>query len=889
MVAPTPNKNEKQHFLNHNSPRDRSTRMSDKKSISFMERFGLIRTLLRIIRITVSLAIFILFVGVIGSMSVYFYFARDLPNIKSLGDYQPAVVSEVYAQDGKKIGEFWIQRRLMANLNEMPDILIKAFIASEDARFFEHEGVDVAGIARALWEDAKAGGFVQGASTITQQITRSLLLSRERHLSRKVREAILATRLERNLTKDQILSLYLNEIFLGNRSYGVKAAAQNYFHKELKELTIAEAAMIAGLPQSPSDYNPVKNPKAASQRQKYVLSRMLVQRFITQEEFAKARDETLTIYAATTDKEYNRKFTPYFTEHVRRMLIEKYGEKTLYEGGLKIYTTVDTDMYNAAELAVRNGIEQVDHRQNGWQGPLQTGVEGEEADALCAKVHNDAIAAAEDHFFHIPILAEDLARKDGPTPLQPNKNYSAVVVGNGKDLEIRVGNNVGIIPPANYAWARGKINIGDVIEVRGTSESDQYKLVQTPKLQAALFSIELNTGYVRAMIGGYNYDNSEFNRATQSIRQPGSSFKPFVYAAGLDKGFTYDTPVADTPVAYRVGTREIWSPKNYGGKYSGLGSFASHITASRNVPTVKIGHLIGLHYLTGFARKMGLTSPLNKYLSMSLGANGVYMNDLVTAYARFGSYGKEIQQVYITKIEDLHGNILLQDENNLQTKLKTDEATESDEKAPTTETAKNTESAVPEGYNTKLWEENQRWIEKDGLDLTPDELNVLYGAAIPDGYVITPQTAYLVTGLLQKVVQNGTAQKVRALERPVAGKTGTTNDETDTWFVGYTPNLAAGVWVGYDTLKKIGSGEQGGRTAAPIFIEYMQKVLAGTPVAKFEAPPGFAENKIASLTGGSAVYWKGGLYKDANVEELATHRMDDRAVDFFEADFGGDF
>ncbi len=427
--------------------------------------------------------------------------------------------------------------------------------------------------------------------------------------------------------------------------------------------------------------------------------------------------------------------------------------------------------------------------------------------------------------------------------------------------------------------------------MRPTEDQGVFKLVQTPKLQGALFSMENKTGYVKAMIGGYDYRNSEFNRSMQSLRQPGSAFKPFVYSAALDKGFTYSTPVADTPIAYRTGLRQIWSPKNYGGRFSGVGTFASHITYSRNVPTVKIGQVIGLHYLTAFCRKLGLTSPIGKYLSMSLGANGVYMNEMVRAYATFANYGVRPQQIFVTKITDAQGDVIkdqsyvapLGTEGNLSqaNQLADDTSIISDHNSSLSS------AESPADLNHDLWEANRQWIEKDDLNLEPEEIQVLYGAKIPPGHVLTPQTAYLTTGLLRKVVQNGTGVRVKALGRPVAGKTGTTNDETDTWFIGYTPELTAAVWVGYDSVRKIGRGEQGGRTAAPIFLQYMKKVYQDvTTVTNFTPPPGFKTSLMASLPGGSSSYWHGGMLGLAKeAEELTAQHEEERSAAFFESDF----
>lgn len=847
--------------------------MSDS---TFLERHGVLRFLVRSIKIAITTAVTLIVLGTAGLMGGYFYFAHDLPNIQTMEDYRPPVVSEVFARDGTKIGEFWRERRLLATYDEIPLQLIRAFLAAEDSRFFEHRGVDPYGIARAIWEDVKAREFVQGASTITQQITRSILLTRERKVGRKVREAILATRLERNLTKEQILLLYLNQIYLGNRANGVKAAAENYFHKSLKDISLAEAAMIGGLSRAPYDDSPVNSAERAKARQRYVLERMRELGYINAQQFEQAWLEPLTVYVAGVDKEYNFRQTPYFTEHVRRLLVEQYGEDALYEGGLKIETTVDLAAYQAAVTALRNGLEIVDHRTRGWLGPLETGVVDETQIAARAEaVHRQVVMLVSDPVLHIPApLGEALFA--GPTPVVANYNYRAVIIGNeGKGLRVRVGHNDGMVAAEQLGIARGRrLPIGDVIEVRPLDDTGQnFALVQTPELQGALFSMEVQSGAVRAMVGGYDYLASEFNRATQALRQPGSTFKPFVYGAALDKGFTYDTPVADSPVAYRVGINEVWAPKNYGGKFSGAGVFASHITFSRNVPTVKIGHAIGLHYLAGFVRKFGLTSPIEKYLSMSLGANGVYVNELVNAYVTFGNYGRRPPQLFITKVTDKTGKVL-------QEHVLTDEAVPS--------LTLPAGAVVPDNINPALWIEGEKTIAKDGLQLDPQEIQVLYGARIPEGHTITPQTAYLMVGLLQRVVKSGTGTRVLAVGKPIAGKTGTTNDETDAWFIGFTPKLGAGVWVGYDQVRKIGRGEQGGRTAAPIFVDYMKAVLADEPAYEFTPPEGFPMEKIASLPGGSAIYWTGGMNTQLReeAEELATRRVIDRSVDFYEDDLG---
>ncbi len=849
--------------------------------LSFLERHSVLAFLIRITKLFTFLTFIVMILGTFGALGGYFYFAYDLPNLRNLQDYRPPVVSEVFGDNGEKLGEFWIECRYLMPINKIPARVKNAFIASEDSRFFEHHGIDIYGIFRAIWEDVKTGHMAQGGSTITQQITRSILLSREKKLARKVREIILATRIERNLNKEQILELYLNQIYLGNRAYGVVAAARNYFHKTLDELSIAEAGMIGGMAQAPGTDSPVANATKSKSRQLYVLERMYDQGFITKAEYQTAATQPLTVYLAGIDKDFNNKYAPYFTEHIRRLLLEKYGDKVVYEGGLKIETTGNLHMNQAAQLAIRHGIEKLDHRQ-GYRGPVAHLSEAE-VQPFLEKIHAETIQThAEATAIHIPATSNEKNWKTGPSILEPETLYQAVVMGkSGGNFEAQVGHNKGVLKLSGgegFIYSNGpagQIQLHDVVYVFRGTDDNNFILTQIPLVQSALVSADPKTGHVKAMIGGYDFMRSEFNRATQSLRQPGSSFKPFVYASALDKGYTFSTVVPDSPVQYRVGQNEYWSPKNYGGGYSGGGTVLDNLTYSRNVPAVKTAHAIGLHYLTAYIRKLGLTSPIGKYLSMALGANGVYLNEMVHAYSTFPNHGNQQPQVYILKVTDANGKVLEEyvppkDESTL------DEAVEA-------------QKAHPEDLNTELYERNKPWIEADKLTLDPQELQVLYGGAIAKGYVMTPQTAYLMVRLMRNVVEKGTGQRMLALKRPVAGKTGTTNDEMDTWFIGYTPDHIAGVWVGYDILKRLGPGEQGGRTAAPVVLEYMQDVLKDTPVTDFDPPPGFNMAKLMTTPGGSAVYWNGGSKEDGTEMEgeaggAPARRVRDRGVNFYEED-----
>ena len=841
--------------------------------------------ILRIIKFLITFFVVGSATGVILIASSYFYFAYDLPNIQTLKDHKPPVVSEVFADDGTKIGEFWKECRFWIPIEAVPKQVINAFIASEDARFFEHRGVDMFGIVRAMVENLKAGHIVQGGSTITQQITRSILLSSERKMARKVREAILATRIERNLNKEQILELYLNQIYLGNRAYGIKAAARNYFGKSVNELTLAETAMIAGMPTAPTTDSPVNNPEKARERQIYVLSRMYEHGFITRDQHDAALREHLTIHVAGTDKDFNYQYAPYFTEHIRRLVLEKYGEKVLYEGGLKIYTTASLALNQAAQVSIKRGLEALDRRQ-GYRGVLgnikDVQLFAEEIDKeISAEIRKDVINFPKDDNSAVQFS------------LESDKFYKAMIAGlDNNNINVLVGRKSGVIPHSGYKWARRfntdsagyddadylrdprtKFKVGDIILVKATPKDDEFALAQKPLVQGALYSMDPRTGFVKAIVGGYDFADSEFNRATQALRQPGSSFKPFIYSAALDKGYKFTTPILDAPIVYEVGPYQPqWAPKNYGDKFAGLATFESDLVHSRNVPTVKIANDIGIHYVTAYVRKMGFTTPIGKYLSMALGSNGVYLSEMVNAYSTFASGGKRPTPIYVTKVVDADDNILEE-----YSPLATDSHQEADQ--VTDEMA-----AKLKDLNSALFAEAKKYIESDQIILSQEELKILYGEVIPQSYTITPQTAYLITKLLMGVVDHGTGYKVRELKKPVAGKTGTTNDETDTWFIGFVPELTAGVWVGFDNIARVGSLETGGKTAAPIFLDYMKIATKDMKTKDFTPPKGLKEAQVSTLTGGSAVYFKGfSLLREGMESE---RRLSDRAIDFFEEDIG---
>jgi len=588
-----------------------------------------------------------------GIGGLYFYISRDLPKIISLKDYAPTLVSTVFSDDGRKIGEFYNERRIVIPLSEMPDNLKNAVVAAEDSRFREHPGVDVLSILRAFIKNLKAGAIVQGGSTITQQVTKSFFLTPARTYDRKIKEAILAYRIDKAFTKDEILYLYLNQIYFGHGAYGIEAASENYFGKHAREMDLAECSMLAGLPQAPSRYSPFRNPDLARQRQIYVLNRMKEDGYITNLEATDAINKALDIKPR---KNWFIERVPCYTEHVRRYVEEKYGKDALYTQALEIHTAVDIELQKIAQKEVVKGLRELDHRQ-GYRGPLQhlTTLEKE-------AFYSSVAAGMEDGF------------------VDPDTLYKAVVVDvNDEAARVRVGNVMGVIPADNVKWARHPskevasldaragsprlvFEIGDVVMVKALASAEEgqevkFSLEQEPMVEAALLTTEAETGQVKAMIGGRDYGDSQFNRAIQSRRQPGSAFKPVIFAAALDKGYTAATMIIDSPVVFRD-RNSVWKPHNYSETFSGPTLLREALAKSRNVVTVKILQDIGIDYVIDYARKLGVTSHINRDLSISLGSSGISLFELVNVYSVFSNLGYRIEPVFITKIVDRYGNVL---------------------------------------------------------------------------------------------------------------------------------------------------------------------------------------------------------------------------------------
>ncbi len=625
--------------------------------------------------------IVVMLIVTIGGTIIYYALTMDLPGIDTLKDYRPSIASSVYDDNNELIDEFYLEDRKVVKIAEIPKVIHYAFVASEDSRFYVHQGFDIQSIFRAMFKNFEAGHIVQGGSTITQQVTKLMYLTPERKYMRKVKEAILSYKIDKYLTKDEILNLYMNQIYLGHGAYGIESASLVYFGKSAKDLTLPEAAMLAGMPKAPNAYSPYLHFEKAKQRQAYVLSRMVEDKYITQAEM----DNAVNVPLKLRDIKPKEKIAAYFVEHIRRYVQEKYGADVLYKEGLSIYTTLNLAAQKAARDAIEKGLAELEDREK---------------------------------------------------------------------------------------YDRGLV-------------------------QGALYCMDVKTGAVRAMVGGRDFSKSEFNRATQSRRQAGSAFKPLIYTAAFDKGMNPSTRFVDSPIVFDDPSQPdgLWKPKNFDEKFLGPTTMRTGLVQSRNIVTIKILQEIGIDYAASYAMNMGISSPIARNLSMALGSTGVTLQELVGAYGVLANAGKKVTPFFIKKIVDRTGNIFE------ETKPKSEQ-------------------------------------------------------------VIDARIAFMTSYVMRDVVESGTGRRVKSLGRPVAGKTGTTNDIRDAWFIGFTPSLITGVWIGFDQETTLGKNEVGGRAAAPIWLYFMEKVVQHTPVEAFPTPEGIVFIKVDSKTGLVASSWdKGAIYE----------------------------
>ncbi|WP_152047166.1 penicillin-binding protein 1A [Aureimonas psammosilenae] len=758
--------------------------------------------------------------------------ARDLPDYKVLADYQPKVATRFYAGDGAMMAEYAMERRLYLPIQAIPQRLKDAFLSAEDKNFYNHSGVDLEGIGRAALLYLR-GGPMQGGSTITQQVAKNFLLTNERSMERKVKEAILSLRIERAYSKDRILELYLNEIYLGMGSYGVAAASLAYFDKSVNELEIQEAAYLAALPKAPENYNPFRDPDEAIGRRNWVIQRMAENGLISQDEALAAIAKPLGVnprpsgtYLASAE---------YFTEEVRRQVVARYGVKALYEGGLTVRTTLDPKLQMMARLSLQRGLVAFDEAK-GWRGPWASVEVGADWGRTLGAIEPLA---------DVPEWQLAVVLTSGPDGMSVGLRPSPSASG-GIGAERRI---VTVSRP-DMAWAfrvvrdgrtrtvrsiEEVVSRGDVVFVERKADGGGYRLRQVPKVQGALVSMDPRTGRVFAMAGGFSYSQSEFNRATQAMRQPGSSFKPIVYAAALDSGYTPASVVLDAPISFPDGRGGVWEPSNYGeGTGRGPSTLRTGIEKSLNLMTVRLAADMGMPLVSEYAERFGVYDHLAPYLPMALGAGETTVMRMVSAYAVMANGGRSVAPSLIDRVQDRSGRTVWRHD-----------------------------ARECVGCNVAAWDGQ---TEPDPIDRREQ--------------VLDPMTAYQITSMMEGVVQRGTATVVKELGVPVAGKSGTTNDAKDAWFVGYTPNLVTGLYVGYDAATSLGTNVSGGGLAAPIFLDFMRGALAERPVAQFAMPAGMTPTSIDPRTGrasnaGSAIVeaFKPGTGPADTYEVISGHTM----------------
>lgn len=845
--------------------------------------------------ITVGIGAFFLFIVAVALFLVYV--SSTLPKLVTVEDYEPLVVSEVFDRNNQKIGEYFRERRTVVPYSKIPKKLVEAYISAEDSSFFTHGGVNFLAIGRAFVANLKAGRTVQGGSTITQQTAKTLLLSSEKTYIRKVKDILLAYKMEDNLSKQDILYLYLNQIYLGQGAYGVAEAAKVYFRKNLDQLTIGEMAMLAGLPQAPSRYSPVYQPARAKERQIYVLHRMAHEGYITSEEAKKFVDDPITVYIR---KDYTED-APYFLETVRQYLVKTLGEDQVLNKGLKIYTSLDIELQKKAQLDVQNGLRELDKRQ-GYRGAPKNLTDAKDVADLLLKTRNELL----DQKFEKRVIGRDgktdepgalsLEKKPGekniPDYIAPNQIVDGIVIKVDDALglvQVRFAESKGLIDLETMAWARKPdpqqnnfnapdikipseaLKPGDVIKVKVVGETfsssrlnellvkkkkalgknyvapelpdfkqfARVELEQDPLVEGSLISFGVNSKHVLALVGGYDFQKSEFNRALQAARQSGSSFKPIVYAAGLDAGYAPNSILMDAPVVFEeaadggegqanVDEVKKWKPGNYESKFSGDTLFRNALIKSKNIPTIKILEKVGVNTAATYARRLGIFSPLNMDLSLALGTSGITLYEMTKVYATFANLGQRFKPIFILYVKNQAGQNLLENvslDSKFENELK----------------QINDKFAAERELNLPILHGTDEAAKKKLLPLYFDD---------PD-QLISPQTAYLMNSILSGVVAEpgGTGGAARSIGRPLAGKTGTTNGYYDAWFIGYAPQIATGVWVGFDDEKTLGRGETGGRAALPIWINYMQAALKDIPIKPFDVPHGIVFASIDNETG----------------------------------------
>lgn len=762
-------------------------------------------------------------VGVAAAAGLIWHFSKDLPDYSQLQDYEPPVMTRVHAVDGSLVGEYARERRLYLPIQAVPKLVINAFLAAEDKNFYEHGGIDFTGMARAAVVYAQNFGSnrrPQGASTITQQVAKNFLLTNEVSFARKIKEALLAMRIERTYSKDKILELYLNEIYLGSGAYGIAAASLVYFDKSVNELSVAEASYLAALPKMPGSLHPIRNRDRAIERRNYVVDRLLENGWVKQADADKARKDPLTIAARNTGAHIFA--GEYFAEEVRRDIFERYGEKKLYEGGLSVRTTLDPKVQVMARRAMVAGLVRYDQEQ-GYRGPVsKLDVSGDWGVKLA-----DIKSLSDISPWRMAVVLEtsDQSARIGFQPprelggaVSKERQTGLITLDGVKWARAATGSGRGKVPTSvAQVLQPGDIIYADPLFKEGNPVEGQYRLEQLPEVSGAMVAMDPNTGRVLAMVGGFSFDQSQFNRATQAYRQPGSSFKPIVYSSALDNGYTPSTQVVDAPIEIDQGQGgQVWRPENFSnGKYLGPTTLRNALRLSLNTVTVRLAQDVGMPLISEYAKRFGVYDELPNYLSYALGAGETTAMRMVTAYSMIANGGRRVKPTLIDRIQDRYGHTIFKHD----------------------------------GRECRGCEAPDGWKNQTEPQLVDRREQVL-----------DTMTAYQVTSMLEGVVQAGTATVLKEVGKPIAGKTGTTNEAKDAWFVGFSPDLAVAIYMGYDKPRPLGKGNAatGGHLAAPIAKDFMKLALADKPATPFKIPAGIKLVRVDSKTGMRASPGDGG-------------------------------
>lgn len=733
--------------------------------------------------------------------AIFHIYGKDLPSHESLANYTPPTISRIYSGEGRIIDEFSRERRLFTPAEDIPDLVKQAFISAEDKNFYTHHGYDARGIAAAVVEAVRTRGRdVRGASTITQQVMKNFLLSGDRKIARKIKEIILATRIEETLSKEKILELYMNEIFLGQNSYGVAAAAQTYFNKPLRDLAAHEAAMLASMPKAPSDYHPVREKKRLLTRRNFVLKEMKENGYITPADYETEVAQPLRSVQNGDFEPFGKSLPPrdYFTDEIRRQLSQDFGEGEFFTGGLSVRATIDPELQIEAANALQRQLEQYDRNQGRWRGTGKT----LPAEVLGNRQDWQEVLAALD-------VARDIDLN--------GKWYPAVVLELG-DQQMRIGIDgveeteaePHVVPRKDIAWLPGDFaktfKLGDVVHVRRMTDDDggfiRWTLRQVPEVQGGFVAMDVNTGRVLSMQGGFSYQNSVFNRSTQAMRQPGSSFKPFVYAAALDSGYSPATIVIDAPIEIDT-PQGLWRPRNSSNKFYGPTPLRTGIEQSRNLMTIRLAQEVGMEVVADYAERFGVYDSMGPFLANSLGSEETTLYKMVAAYAMFANGGERVEPTLVDRVQDRYGKTVYRHDQRKCTNCN--------------------DPAIPQSQGPRIVSNREQ--------------------------VMDAVTAYQLTSMMKGVVDRGTASGYVKLPVPVAGKTGTTNDARDVWFIGFTSNIVAGCYIGYDQPRGLGRGAYGASLCGPVFQQFMEKAIGKYGGGPFKIPPGGHFIKIDRFTG----------------------------------------